>query len=88
MRARLVRYYGFSDLEISNMPADRVDRYWLAIDVLEARETLLKLKISDYRIMKKHARERFVSEMQRQAFSLGRKNYTSAREVQEALAKG
>jgi len=38
------------------MPAPLAQEYWLAIDMLEAQEMLLKLKVSDYPNMDKKDR--------------------------------
>lgn len=50
------------------MAADKAESYWLAIDVLEARETILNMRISAYPHMKKSSAQKFEREMQRMAF--------------------
>ena len=47
------------------MEVDDIDCYWAAIDVLEAREVLLQMQVSDYPNMNQRDRSNFHSEISR-----------------------
>ena len=51
-KASLARFYGWSDAEISTMPHKRAIKYYKAISIIEARETLLNMNTVLYPKMK------------------------------------
>lgn len=50
------------------MPADRAEAYWEAIEVLEARETLLGMRLVSYPHLKKSSAQKFERTVQKAAF--------------------
>jgi len=65
MRARLVRFYGFSNDEVKSMDGSEAFQYWQAITPLEAGETLLSLQLFKFEHMKKGHRRKFESRLHR-----------------------
>jgi len=67
IRARLVRFYGFSDKELDVMRADKAFNYWHAINHLEAIEFLNELQLIKYsNLQKKSDRLSFENKLKRQ----------------------
>lgn len=62
------RYYSLTPDYVENMPAPLAQEYWLAIDMLEAQEMLLKLKVSDYPNLKQQDRSRLHESLVTQAY--------------------
>lgn len=67
------------------MDARRADEYWRAINVIEAREALLALKISLAPHMKKEGREKFEDNLNREAYP--KKSYLNLDELKAQLAR-
>jgi hypothetical protein len=44
----LARFYGFSHVEIDEMPSDVFYSYYGAIDAIKAGEVLISLKVADF----------------------------------------
>lgn len=83
-RAKLVRFYNLSDEEVGRMPPERVDKYWRAITILEARETLIQLGVVRYPMLKKEARAKYENELYKKAFPEN-KRYTTFAGLQQDL---
>jgi hypothetical protein len=67
MIARLMQFYGSSYHDTINLPAHIVDKLWKAITVIEARDTLRLLKVADWPNLKSSDREKYFSEIKKQA---------------------
>lgn len=67
MVARLMQFYGSSYQDTVNLPAHVFEKLWQAITVIEARDTLRLLKIADWPNLKSGDREKYFSEIKRQA---------------------
>lgn len=68
MEAKLVRFYGFSDAEVSVMSLQRVMMYWKAIDMLEAQETILNIKVSSFSNMDEKGQKELNQTLEKQAY--------------------
>jgi len=67
-KASLARFYGWNDRDISSMPYKRAVMYWRAINILEGRESLVKLNISDYPKMKNDGRKKLFRSLRKEAY--------------------
>lgn len=68
MECKLKRYYDLSESELEEMAYDRMQMYWYGIDMVEAQETLLKLKIAEYPNMEVKAKKKFNKSLEAQAY--------------------
>ena len=66
MKAKMARFYGWTDFVLCNMGVSKFMEYWNAITPIEAQETLLKFTISDYPQLKQTKRAEIHNDMQRQ----------------------
>ena len=62
-----MQFYGSSYLETINLPNHVFNKLWQSITVIEARDTLRLLKVADWPNMKSNDREKYFSEIKRQA---------------------
>lgn len=67
MRAKMARFYGWTDREISKLSLPKFMDYWIAITPLEANEAMLASKVSAYPHMEKMKRIKFFQELKRSA---------------------
>ena len=69
MRCKLKRFYpSLSEDELELMPIDTAMMYWKGIDMLEAQETLLKLKISEYPNMELKDKKKLTKTLENKAY--------------------
>lgn len=68
MRCKLKRFYPFTELELDYMPMDKVMMYWKGIDMIEAQETLLNLKISEYPNMEMKDKRKLTKTLESKAY--------------------
>ena len=68
MRCKLRRFYGFLEPELDQMCMDTIMLYWKGIDMLEAQETLLRLKISEYPNMEMKDKRKLTKTLEKQAY--------------------
>ena len=64
----MARFYGISPIEAGRMPIDEFEDYYQAITILEARETLKDLRVSDWPHQSKDDRKQFHRELHKMAF--------------------
>lgn len=68
MECKLKRFYDLSENELEQMPLDRLMMYWKGIDMLEAQETLLRLKISEYPNMEMRDKKKLTRTLEKDAY--------------------
>lgn len=68
MRCKLRRFYGFLEPELDRMDIDTVMMYWKGIDMLEAQETLLGLKLSEYPNMEMKDKRKLTQSLEKKAY--------------------
>lgn len=66
--AGLSKFYGLSYRDVCEMPFHIAYKYWMAIDVLQARDRLIDLNIADYPRKTKDGRNRFYRDLRKKAF--------------------
>lgn len=69
-KAKIARFYGFSNNEIEDLYADELQDYWLAIDAIQAEEIISSINISSFPYMKKQDREKSFNDLNKKAQSI------------------
>jgi hypothetical protein len=64
----VARFYGFSDADIEEMHLEDFINYSKAIEMLEAKEMLVNMKIMDYPKMKQEARKQLFQGVHKKAY--------------------
>ncbi len=64
----MARFYGFTDEQLMEMPIDRFVTYRIGMNVLEARENLMNLRISCAPDMKKEDRTKLFNALHKEAY--------------------
>ena len=68
MCAKLAHFYGWTPDIIDNIDEDTAYKYWEAITVIEAQDTMIQMRIADYPMMKTHQRRDFHRSMVKKAY--------------------
>lgn len=66
MKAKVARTYGWTDKEISSMPAKVFNQYWIAITPIEADEMIRGMKVAVYPHLKASNAKKLFNEVKRQ----------------------
>lgn len=85
MQARLAWFYKWSPQVIKDMPLDEAYDFFEAISVIEAQQTLLELRVSDWPYMKKDARSRWHRSLHKTAYPATHKNPVSTEKLMEMI---
>ena len=70
-----------------NMPESLAREYWLAIDMLEAQEMLLKLRVSDYPNNEQRDRRKLNDELMEKAYFKEKEKLMTTKQVFAFLQK-
>jgi len=87
-RAKLARFYGWTDEVISSMEARRVHPYLKAIERIEAQEALLGMNISDYPKMKNSDRSKLYKSIRSRAFPVSEQLPITSEDMERMIKNG
>lgn len=63
-----VKFYGFSHKEVMQMPVNRFEMYWQAMQVIDAQLMLQSLTVSDYPNSGKETRKKIHRQLHKMAY--------------------
>lgn len=63
MRARLLNFYGFRELEVNHMPMSKVVDYNTCIDVMKAQDGLLNIQTSNFNKYKPSTQQKIIRKL-------------------------
>lgn len=63
MRARLLNFYGFRELEVNKMPMSKVVDYNTCIDIMKAQDGLLNIQTSNFNKYKTATQQKIIRKL-------------------------
>jgi hypothetical protein len=83
----MAHFYGFSDHDMESMLGETFQDYWLAVEPIEAGNSLRSINISVYKSLKKQDRDRMFNELNKKTQSIIIESNRAELSVEDAAKK-
>jgi len=87
MKAKVARFYGWTDYYISSLGVGVFMEYWNAITPIEAQETILKFKVVDFPHLKSSQRKEIHKDISSKISGMIKKESTGPAKSTQDFAK-